>query len=90
MNAPSHFGYFLAVTEHDRFMGSKPDGYLVFITKEDADAYVEREYANRVGTFNAPDYYLSFADAGWHPITTLQLEQIRKNGKFTWANTTNR
>ena len=81
-----YFGYFLAVTEHDRFMGSKPDGYLVFRVKEDADDYVEREYANRVGT-STPDYYLSFSDAGWHPISYIQYEALNKN-KFTWANTT--
>lgn len=58
--------YVLRITEHERGWGSRPEGYYVFGSKDDATAFLIRETAGRTGV--APDVYESYDHVGYHPI----------------------
>lgn len=57
--------YVLEITEYESGWGCKPDGYLAFKNREQAEAFVEEKYKGR-GTA-APSYYVNYDHLGLKP-----------------------
>lgn len=54
--------YEVQVTEYERGWGQRPDGRLLFHTKEDAQRIIGEEYAKRSRTTYVPDIYEDYSE----------------------------
>jgi hypothetical protein len=70
--------FFMQIVEYERGWGSKPDGYVCFLTQEAAEAYRSKQYAGRSN--DVPDYYVNYNDVGWLQIQPSAAEQLVEKG----------
>lgn len=71
-------GFFVLDVEYERGWGQRPDGYRIFNSEAEADAFIKAAYADRVGY--APDYYINYEKVGWKPISDIEQAKLRMNG----------
>ncbi len=76
------FLYVLDVTEHERGWGIRPDGYMLFIDNESADAWVKDIYSKRDN--NVPDCYDTYEGGRWEPVHETLYEKVKVDG-HTWV-----
>jgi hypothetical protein len=74
--------YIVKATEYERGYGSRPDGYLVFATEEQAAAFVDaREQEESRNAFDAPDYYVNYDMVGYEKCSDYIFNNVIGNGR---------
>lgn len=73
-------GFFVQATEYERGWGSRPDGYVIFASEEQATRFISEDIAGRTKN-SVPDYYVDYTKAGWNPITAEEIKILSARGK---------
>jgi hypothetical protein len=76
--------YAIELVEHERGWGTRPEGYIGFLTEADADAYIKDENAAEVKrnpSGVATDVYWSHHKIGYLPCSPTFLKEVKKIGK---------
>ena len=79
MSTPKNFAYYYDVIERDSWSGPSQDGYMLFLSQEDGEAFKKQEYKNRTGP--TPEYYVNYEGGNYAPIgqdTYANLLQKKK------------
>lgn len=78
--------YVVLTIEYERGWGSKPDGYLAFLSKKSADDFIKTQTKDRNGP--APDYYVNYEHVGEKPCSLdFQLAVMASKYGFLYADT---
>lgn len=84
MSVPKNIAYYMDVIEHDSWSGAKNDGLVLFPSKEDAEAFVKKQYADRVGAKSTPEYYVNYENGGYLPVGDKTFSELTSTKPF-WA-----
>lgn len=74
MNQRAIVVFSVAITEYERGWGSKPDGYIAFLTEHEADKFISTATADYTGP--APDYYLAYDKVGFHTASEAFMQRL--------------
>jgi len=80
------FVYVYDVVEHERGLGIRPDGYMVFIDQETAEKWREDKYKSRTGS--APECYDTYEGGSWQPIHESIYNKVKAD-KHLWVRSLN-
>jgi hypothetical protein len=67
--------FVVEMTEYERGMGQRPDGYLAFLTEKDANQYVNDITKDR-DVRHVPDAYVSYTLLGYKLVSAAVLRKI--------------
>lgn len=82
MSLPKNIAYYMDVIEHDGWSGTKNDGLVLFSSKEDADAFVKKEYADRTEAKPTPEYYVNYENGGYLPVGDKTFSELKSKKAF--------
>ena len=65
--------YPLQAVEYERGWGSRPDGYVLFLTSEDRELFLQADALEKSQSAVVPDVYVDYSPV---PVTALKREVV--------------
>lgn len=84
MSLLKKFAFYLDVVEHDSWSGRSSDGIMLFLSEEESDEFIKKEYAGRGGP--TPEYYVNYEKGSYIPVGVETYKKVKKNKQLHLAN----
>lgn len=84
MSLLKKFAFYLNVVEHDSWSGRSADGIMLFLSEEESDEFIKKEYSGRGSV--TPEYYVNYEKGSYIPVGSETYKKVNKNKNLHIAN----